>query len=82
MFPVPEDWGAYKQLSAIKDLQISLDRLKTNDLAHINTRLNKMDVSLAKLATNLSWLTKLAVILTTAVVAGMAGIVLQYIGII
>jgi len=82
VFPVPEDWGAYKQLSAIKDLQISLDRLKTNDLAHINTRLNKMDVSLAKLATNLSWLTKLAVILTTAVVAGMAGIVLQYIGII
>ena len=82
MFPVPEDWGAYKQLSAIKDLQISLDRLKTNDLAHINTRLNLVDIKLASMATSLSWLTKLAVILTTAVVAGMAGIVLQYIGII
>ena len=82
MFLVPEDYGTYKQLSAIKDLQITLDRFKSNDLAHINTRLNKMDISLAKLATNLSWLTKLAVILTTAVVAGMAGIVLQYIGII
>ena len=79
---MPEDWGSYKQLSAIKDLQISLDRLKSNDLAHINTRLNKIDISLAKLATNLSWLTKLAVILTTAVVAGMAGIVLQYIGVL
>ena len=79
---MPEDYGTYKQLSAIKDLQISLDRLKSNDLAHINTRLNKMDISLAKLATNLSWLTKLAVILTTTVVAGMAGIVLQYIGVL
>ena len=82
MFPVPEDWGVYKQLSAIKDLQISVDRLKSNDLAHINTRLNLVDIKLASMATNLSWLTKLAVILTTAVVAGMAGIVLQYIGII
>ena len=79
---MPEDWGVYKQLSAIKDLQISVDRLKSNDLAHINTRLNLVDIKLASMATNLSWLTKLAVILTTAVVAGMAGIVLQYIGII
>ena len=79
---MPEDYGTYKQLSAIKDLQISLDRLKTNDLAHINTRLNLVDIKLASMATSLSWLTKLAVILTTAVVAGMAGIVLQYIGII
>ena len=82
MFPVPEDWGVYKQLSAIKDLQISVDRLKSNDLAHINTRLNLVDIKLASMATNLSWLTKLAVILTTAVVAGMAGIVLQYIGVL
>ena len=82
MFPVPEDYGTYKQLSAIKDLQISLDRLKSNDLAHINTRLNLVDVKLASMATSLSWLTKLAVILTTAVVAGMAGIVLQYIGVL
>jgi len=79
---VPEDWGVYKQLSAIKDLQISVDRLKSNDLAHINTRLNLVDIKLASMATNLSWLTKLAVILTTAVVAGMAGIVLQYIGVL
>ena len=79
---MPEDYGTYKQLSAIKDLQISVDRLKTNDLAHINTRLNLVDIKLASMATSLSWLTKLAVILTTAVVAGMAGIVLQYIGII
>ena len=79
---MPEDYGTYKQMSAIKDLQISVDRLKSNDLAHINTRLNKMDVKLASMATSLSWLAKLAVILTTAVVAGVAGIVLQYIGII
>ena len=82
MFPVPEDWGAFKQLSAIKDLQISLDRLKSNDLAHINTRLNKMDISLAKLATNLSWLTKLAGILTAAIVTGIVGVILRYMEII
>ena len=79
---MPDDWGSYKQLSAIKDVQLTVERLKTNDLAHINTRLNKMDISLAKLATNLSWLTKLAGILTAAIVTGIVGVILRYMEII
>jgi uncharacterized protein YbaP (TraB family) len=79
---VPNDWGSYQQLSAIKDLQASLDRIKSNDLAHINTRLNKMDIKLASMGTSLSWLTKLAVVLTGAMVAGTIAVVLKYIGII
>ena len=79
---MPEDYGTYKQMSAIKDLQISVDRLKSNDLAHINTRLNKMDVKLASMATSLSWLTRLAGILTAGVVAGIVGIILRYMEII
>ena len=77
-----DNWGSYQQLSAIKDLQASLDRIKSNDLAHINTRLNKMDIKLASMGTSLSWLTKLAVVLTGAMVAGTVAVVLKYIGII
>ena len=79
---MPEDYGTYKQLSAIKDLQISLDRLKSNDLAHINTRLNLMDIKLATMSSNLSWLTKLAGILTAAIVTGIVGVILRYMEII
>jgi uncharacterized protein YbaP (TraB family) len=79
---MPNDWGSYQQLSAIKDVQASLDRIKTNDLAHINTRLNKMDIKLASMGTSLSWLTKLAVVLTGAMVAGTVAVVLKYLGII
>ena len=79
---MPNDWGSYQQLSAIKDVQASLDRIKTNDLAHINTRLNKMDIKLASMGTSLSWLTKLAVVLTGAMVAGTIAVVLKYLGII
>ncbi len=79
---MPNDWGSYQQLSAIKDLQASLDRIKSNDLAHINSRLNKMDIKLASMGTSLSWLTKLAVVLTGAMVAGTVAVVLKYIGII
>ena len=77
-----DNWGSYQQLSAIKDVQASLDRIKTNDLAHINTRLNKMDIKLASMGTSLSWLTKLAVVLTGAMVAGTVAVVLKYLGII
>ena len=79
---MPNDWGSYQQLSAIKDLQASLDRIKSNDLAHINSRLNKMDIKLARMGTSLSWLTELAVVLTGAMVAGTVAVVLKYIGII
>ena len=79
---MPNDWGSYQQLSAIKDVQASLDRIKSNDLAHINTRLNKMDIKLASMGTSLSWLTKLAVVLTGAMVAGTVAVVLKYLGII
>ena len=79
---MPNDWGSYQQLSAIKELQASLDRIKSNDLAHINSRLNKMDIKLASMGTSLSWLTKLAVVLTGAMVAGTVAVVLKYIGII
>ena len=79
---MPNDWGSYQQLSAIKDLQASLDRIKSNDLAHINSRLNKMDIKLASMGTSLSWLTKLAVVLTGAMVAGTIAVVLKYLGII
>ena len=77
-----DNWGSYQQLSAIKDVQASLDRIKTNDLDHINTRLNKMDIKLASMGTSLSWLTKLAVVLTGAMVAGTIAVVLKYLGII
>ena len=77
-----DNWGSYQQLSAFKDVQASLDRIKTNDLAHINTRLNKMDIKLASMGTSLSWLTKLAVGLTGAMVAGTIAVVLKYLGII
>ena len=59
-----------------------MDRIKSNDLAHINSRLNKMDIKLASMGTSLSWLTKLAVVLTGAMVAGTVAVVLKYIGII
>ena len=77
-----DNWGSYQQLSVIKDVQASLDRIKPNDLAHINTRLNKMDIKLASMGTSLSWLTKLAVVLTGAMVAGTIAVVLKYLGII
>ena len=41
-----------------------------------------MDIKLASMGTSLSWLTKLAVVLTGAMVAGTVAVVLKYIGII
>ena len=79
---MPNDWGSYQQLSAIKDLQASLDRIKSNDLAHINTRLNKVDIRLASMSTNIKWLTWLAGILTTAVVTAIVGAALEIMEII
>ena len=79
---MPEDYGSYKLLSAIRDVQLTVERIKSNDLAHINSRLNKMDIKLASMGTSLSWLTKLAVVLTGAMVAGTIAVVLKYLGII
>ena len=50
---MPEDYGSYKLLSAIKDVQLTVERIKSNDLAHINTRLNKVDIRLASMSTNI-----------------------------
>ena len=79
---MPEDYGSYKLLSAIKDVQLTVERIKSNDLAHINTRLNKVDIRLASMSTNIKWLTWLAGILTTAIVAGIVGVALELMEII
>ena len=79
---MPEDYGSYKLLSAIKDVQLTVERIKSNDLAHINTRLNKVDIRLASMSTNIKWLTWLAGILTTAIVAGIVGAALEIMEII
>ncbi len=79
---MPEDYGSYKLLSAIKDVQLTVERIKSNDLAHINTRLNKVDIRLASMSTNIKWLTWLAGILTTAIVAGIVGVALEIMEII
>ncbi len=79
---MPEDYGSYKLLSAIKDVQLTVERIKSNDLAHINTRLNKVDIRLASMSTNIKWLTWLAGILTTAIVAGIVGAALELMEII
>ena len=79
---MPEDYGSYKLLSAIRDVQLKVERIKSNDLAHINTRLNKVDIRLASMSTNIKWLTWLAGILTTAIVAGIVGAALEIMEII
>ena len=79
---MPEDYGSYKLLSAIRDVQLTVERIKSNDLAHINTRLNKVDIRLASMSTNIKWLTWLAGILTTAIVAGIVGAALELMEII
>ena len=79
---MPEDYGSYKLLSAIRDVQLTVERIKSNDLAHINTRLNKVDIRLASMSTNIKWLTWLAGILTTAIVAGIVGVALELMEII
>jgi hypothetical protein len=79
---MPEDYGSYKLLSAIRDVQLTVERIKSNDLAHINTRLNKVDIRLASMSTNIKWLTWLAGILTTAIVAGIVGVALEIMEII
>lgn len=79
---MPEDYGSYKLLSAIKDVQLTVERIKSNDLAHINSRLNKVDIRLASMSTNIKWLTWLAGILTTAIVAGIVGAALEIMEII
>ena len=79
---MPEDYGSYKLLSAIRDVQLTVERIKSNDLAHINTRLNKVDIRLASMSTNIKWLTWLAGILTTAIVAGIVGAALEIMEII
>ena len=79
---MPEDYGSYKLLSAIKDVQLTVERIKSNDLAHINSRLNKVDIRLASMSTNIKWLTWLAGILTTAIVAGIVGVALEIMEII
>ena len=79
---MPEDYGAYKLLSAIRDVQLTVERIKSNDLAHINSRLNKVDIRLASMSTNIKWLTWLAGILTTAIVAGIVGAALELMEII
>ena len=79
---MPEDYGSYKLLSAIKDVQLTVERIKSNDIAHINTRLNKVDIRLASMSTNIKWLTWLAGILTTAIVAGIVGVALEIMEII
>ena len=52
---MPEDYGSYKLLSAIRDVQLTVERIKSNDLAHINSRLNKVDIRLASMSTNIKW---------------------------
>ena len=79
---MPEDYGSYKLLSAIRDVQLTVERIKSNDLAHINTRLNKVGIRLASMSTNIKWLTWLAGILTTAIVAGIVGAALEIMEII
>ena len=79
---MPEDYGSYKLLSAIRDVQLTVERIKSNDLAHINSRLNKVDIRLASMSTNIKWLTWLAGILTTAIVAGIVGAALELMEII
>ena len=79
---MPEDYGSYKLLSAIRDVQLTVERIKSNDLAHINSRLNKVDIRLASMSTNIKWLTWLAGILTTAIVAGIVGVALELMEII
>ena len=79
---MPEDYGSYKLLSAIKDVQLTVERIKSNDLAHINTRLNQVDIRLASMSTNIKWLTWLAGILTTAVVTAIVGAALEIMEII
>jgi len=79
---MPEDYGSYKLLSAIRDVQLAVERIKSNDLAHINSRLNKVDIRLASMSTNIKWLTWLAGILTTAIVAGIVGVALEIMEII
>ena len=79
---MPEDYGSYKLLSAIKDVQLTVERIKSNDLAHINSRLNKVDIRLASMSTNIKWLTWVAGILTTAIVAGIVGVALEIMEII
>ncbi len=79
---MPEDYGSYKLLSAIRDVQLTVERIKSNDLAHINSRLNKVDIRLASMSTNIKWLTWLAGILTTAIVAGIVGAALEIMEII
>tara|TARA_R100001594_G_scaffold146661_1_gene198374 strand:+ start:850 stop:1089 length:240 start_codon:yes stop_codon:yes gene_type:complete len=79
---MPEDYGSYKLLSAIRDVQLTVERIKSNDLAHINSRLNKVDIRLASMSTNIKWLTWLAGILTTAIVAGIVGVALEIMEII
>ena len=79
---MPEDYGSYKLLSAIRDVQLTVERIKSNDLAHINSRLNKVDIRLASMSTNIMWLTWLAGILTTAIVAGIVGAALELMEII
>jgi len=41
-----------------------------------------MDIKLATMSSNLSWLTKLAGILTAAIVTGIVGVILRYMEII
>ena len=79
---MPEDYGSYKLLSAIRDVQLAVERIKSNDLAHINSRLNKVDIRLASMSTKIKWLTWLAGILTTAIVAGIVGVALEIMEII
>ena len=79
---MPEDYGSYKLLSAIRDVQLTVERIKSNDLAHINSRLNKVDIRLASMSTNIKWLTWLAGILPTAIVAGLVGAALEIMEII
>ena len=79
---MPEDYGSYKLLSAIKDVQLTVERIKSNDLAHINTRLNKVDIRLASMSTNIKRLTLMDGILTTAVVTAIVGAALEIMEII
>ena len=61
----------------IDRIATSLARIASNDLPHIQNRLNRMDLRMEKMEVNLNWSIRLMILLATGGIALIIGILVD-----
>tara|TARA_Y100001951_G_C11192327_1_gene212282 strand:+ start:460 stop:669 length:210 start_codon:yes stop_codon:yes gene_type:complete len=61
----------------LQDVATTLSHIASNDLPHIQSRLNHIDIRMEKMETNLSWSMRLMIVLATGGVSLVIGIIVE-----